>query len=168
MNKKSVAKLMLVGGFLGVGAALVFSRPAEASFIVHVSGVICKPRNTFYRSYITYSDDSAANIDPSQTQTVVCPLPMHFSIGAKLEYDFNVIDKTTTESVTCHAVAIKSDNTVIFTSPNTSSGNAFTGYKRMTVTFQTAAEDATLRHYAMCDIPRMGSAASSVLGIRLY
>jgi hypothetical protein len=163
-------KTAVLAATVAAGAAVLSPRAVEAGLVTHVSGTICKPSGSGDRTSISYSSWSAANTNAS-TRAVICGLPMKYSIGKKLEYDFNVIDKSTTDSVRCNVVALNTSNHVVYASAETPSGAAFTGYKRMPVaSAEFASEDATQRHYAVCTLPGATSASnrSSILGIRLY
>jgi hypothetical protein len=172
MSKKNFLSksVVLAAATVAAGAALLSPRAVEAGLVTHVSGTICKPASSGERTSISYSSWSAANVSTS-TRAVICGLPMKYSIGKKLEYDFNVIDKSTTDSVRCNVVALNTSNNVVYASPETPSGASFTGYKRMTVASgDFASEDATQRHWAVCTLPGAPNASnrSSILGIRLY
>lgn len=165
-NTNLFSKALLVAS---CGAALLSSHAVEAGLITHISGTICKPAAKGERADISYTSYSAANVNTSSQRAIICGLPMKYSIGKTLEYDFNVLDKSATESVRCNVYALDTSNAMIYASPETPSGAAFTGYKKMTVASSAFAnEDATQRHYAVCTLPRSTGTPSSVLGIRLY
>jgi hypothetical protein len=171
-HRNFLSKTIVLAASVAAGVALLSSGDVEAGLVTHISGTICKPASSGSsdRTAISYSSWSAANTS-SGTKAVICGLPMKYSIGKTLEYDFNVIDKSTTGSVSCSVVALNTSNNVIYASAETPSGAAFTGYKRMPVASTAfASEDATQRHYAVCTLPGATSASntSSVLGIRLY
>lgn len=172
LNKKTlISKTVLAGSLLA--AALLSSRGVEAGLRTHIVGSICKPSAKGDRSSISYANHSAANTSTS-AKAVVCGLPMKYSIGKTLEYDFNVVDLSTTDAVHCNVYALDSSNNVLYASPEKFSGNgtsSFTGFASMSVASTAFAnEDATQRHYAVCTIPGAPNAMnrSSVLGIRLY
>lgn len=170
MTRNLLSKTVVLAASVAAGATLLAPRAVEAGLVTHISGTICKPASSGERTVISYSSWSAANTSTS-TRAVICGLPMKYSIGKTLEYDFNVIDKSTTDSVRCNVFAVNSSNNVIYSSPETPSGSSFTGYKRMPVASTAFAnEDATQRHYAVCTLPGAPNASnrSSILGIRLY
>jgi hypothetical protein len=168
MRKHFVSKTVLAASL--IGAALLSSHGVEAGLKTHIVGTICKPASKADRASISYANHSAANTATSQ-KAVVCGLPMKYSIGKTLEYTFNVLDKSSTESVRCQVFAVNGSNNMVFMSPEAPSGASETGFRQMSVASAPQAnEDATQRHYAVCTLPGAANAnsQSAVLGIRLY
>lgn len=157
-----------------VGVALLSAHTVQAGLVTHISGTICKPSASGDRADISYTNYGAENVNTSSPRAVVCGLPMKYSIGKTLSYDFNVIDKSSTDAVRCNVVALNTSNNVVYASAETPSGNGvptFTGFVSMPVASpEFANEDATQRHYAVCTLPKATNAQnrSGVLGIRLY
>jgi|SRR4051794_5748820 hypothetical protein len=149
-------------------AATFASSESRAGVNTHISGVICKPANVFFKDYINYTGSSAENRDTSQSQTVYCGLPMYKSIGQTLEFDINVVDNSSTANISCTVVTLDSSNNPVYTASASSTG---TGQKLLHVQSGASAGNDTpaFRYYATCTLPAAtGQTGSQILSLRLF